>query len=59
MPRHDKVKINGANGQTGGKNTSSTFVLTAIISFGLFNVFRIPMGTAIASAFNLRPFIVS
>jgi hypothetical protein len=25
MPRHDKVKIKGANGQTGGKNSSSTF----------------------------------
>jgi hypothetical protein len=36
MPRHDdKVKINGANGQTGGKNG-----LTAFISFGLFNIFR-------------------
>jgi hypothetical protein len=40
MPRHDKVKINGAHGQTGGKNRSSTFVLTAFISFGLFNLFR-------------------
>jgi hypothetical protein len=38
MPRHDKVKINRANGQTEGKNRSSTFVLTAFISFGLFNV---------------------
>jgi hypothetical protein len=35
MPRHDKVKINGANGQTGGKHRSSTFVLSAFISFGL------------------------
>jgi hypothetical protein len=26
MLRHDKVKINGANGQTGGKNRSSIFV---------------------------------
>jgi hypothetical protein len=39
MPRHDKVKIKGANGQTGGKNSSSTSVLTAFISFGLFNIF--------------------
>jgi hypothetical protein len=39
MPRHDKVKINGVNGQTGGKNRSTTFVLTAFISFGLFNIF--------------------
>jgi hypothetical protein len=33
--------MDDANGQTGGKNRSSTFVLTAFISFGLFNVFRI------------------
>jgi len=33
--------MRGANGQTGGKNRSSTFVLTAFISFGLFNVFGI------------------
>jgi hypothetical protein len=39
MPWHEKVKINRANGQTGGKYRSSTFVLTAFISFGLFNVF--------------------
>ncbi len=39
MPRHDKLKINGANGQTEGKNRSSTFVLTAFISFGLFKIF--------------------
>jgi hypothetical protein len=39
MPRHDKVKINRANGQTGGKNLSTTFVLTAFISFDLFNIF--------------------
>jgi hypothetical protein len=32
--------MDGANGQTGGKNSSSTFVLTAFISFGLFNIFR-------------------
>jgi len=31
--------LDGANGQTGGKNSSSTFVLTAFISFGLFNIF--------------------
>ncbi len=30
--------MDGANGQTGGKNSSSTFVLTAFISFGLFNI---------------------
>jgi hypothetical protein len=40
MPKHDKVKIKGTNMQTGGKNRSSTFVLTAFISFGLFNIFR-------------------
>jgi hypothetical protein len=33
--------MDGANGQTGGKNRSSAFVLTAFISFGLFNVFHI------------------
>jgi hypothetical protein len=32
--------MDGANGQTGGKNRSSTFVLTTFISFGLFNIFR-------------------
>ncbi len=31
--------MDGANGQTGGKNSSSTFVLTAFISFVLFNMF--------------------
>jgi hypothetical protein len=36
MPRHENVKINGANGQTQVKNRSSTFVLTAFISFGFF-----------------------
>jgi hypothetical protein len=41
MPRHDKVKINRANGQTGGKIRSNTFVVTAFISFGMFNVFHI------------------
>jgi hypothetical protein len=40
MPRHDKVKINPANGQTGEKIRSSHFVLTALISFGLFNIFH-------------------
>ncbi len=39
MPRHNKVKINWANGQTGGKNRSSTFILIAFIFFGLFNIF--------------------
>jgi hypothetical protein len=28
--------MDGANGQTGGKNGSTTFVLTAFISFGTF-----------------------
>jgi hypothetical protein len=28
--------MDGANGQTGGKNRGSTFVLTAFISFGRF-----------------------
>jgi hypothetical protein len=41
MPRHDKVKINRANGQIGGKNRGITFVLTVLISFGLFNIFQI------------------
>jgi succinate-acetate transporter protein len=31
--------MDGANGQIGGKHHSNTFVLTAFISFGLFNVF--------------------
>ncbi len=31
--------MDGANGQTGGKNCSSTFVQTAFISFGLFDIF--------------------
>jgi hypothetical protein len=35
------VKINRANGQIGGKNCGITFVLTVLISFGLFNVFQI------------------
>jgi hypothetical protein len=46
MPRHDKVKINRANGQTGGKNRSCTFVLTAFISFGLFNIFPAEKGSS-------------
>jgi hypothetical protein len=33
--------MNGASGQTGGKNRTSTFVLIAFISFGLFNVFQL------------------
>jgi hypothetical protein len=33
--------MDGAHGQTGGKNRASTFVLTAFISFGLFNVFQL------------------
>jgi hypothetical protein len=33
--------MDGANGQTGGKNRGSTFVLTAFISFALFNVFQL------------------
>ncbi len=31
------------NGQTGGKNSRRTFVLTAFISFGLTNVLRLPV----------------
>jgi hypothetical protein len=31
--------MDAANGQTGGKNCKSTFVLAAFISFGLFNIF--------------------
>jgi hypothetical protein len=31
--------MDGANGQTGGKNGSSTFVLTSFIYSGLFNIF--------------------
>jgi hypothetical protein len=31
--------MDGANGQTEGKNRSSTFVLTAFVSFGRFNIF--------------------
>jgi hypothetical protein len=33
--------MDGASGQTGEKNRTSTFVLTAFISFGLFNVFQL------------------
>jgi succinate-acetate transporter protein len=32
--------MDGPNVQTGGKNRSNIFVLTAFISFGLFNVFH-------------------
>jgi hypothetical protein len=39
MPGRQLTKYGWANGQTGGKNRSSTFVLTAFISFGLFNIF--------------------
>jgi succinate-acetate transporter protein len=35
------VKINRANGQIGRKYRGSTFVLTVLISFGLFNIFQI------------------
>jgi hypothetical protein len=38
----------GANGQTGGKNSSCTLVLPGFISFGLFNVFG---GFALGSCF--------
>jgi hypothetical protein len=31
--------MDGADGQTGEKNSSSTFVLTAFISFALFKIF--------------------
>ncbi len=41
MPRHDKVKINWANGQIGGKNRGITFVLIVLISFGLFNISKL------------------
>jgi hypothetical protein len=41
------------NGQTGGKNCSSTFVLTAFISFDLFNVFHIMLkGGSCTSGFS-------
>jgi succinate-acetate transporter protein len=33
--------MDGASGQTGGKNRTNTFVLTAFISFGMFNVFQL------------------
>jgi hypothetical protein len=39
MDRHDKVKVNRANAQTGGKNRSTTSVLAAFSSSGLFNIF--------------------
>ncbi len=31
--------MDGANSQTGGKNSSGTFVPIAFISFGMFNIF--------------------
>jgi succinate-acetate transporter protein len=34
------MKINRENVQIGGKNSSSTFVFTVFISFGLFNIFH-------------------
>jgi hypothetical protein len=40
MPGCHKVKIKRAIGQTGGKDRSNTFVLTAFISIGLFNIFH-------------------
>jgi len=40
MPRHDKVKINGANGQTGGKNRSSTFVHSFSLACLIFFIFH-------------------
>ncbi len=40
--------MGAANGQTGGKNSSSTFILTAFISFGLFFVLD---GFGLASCF--------
>jgi succinate-acetate transporter protein len=39
--------MDGANGQTGGKNHSSTFVLTAFISFGLFNIFLVSISVVL------------
>jgi hypothetical protein len=41
MLRHDKVRINGANGQTGGKNPSSTFCLWPFIFQTLTLGFRL------------------
>jgi hypothetical protein len=41
MPRHDKVKINRANGQIGGKNRGITFLLTVLIYFGPFNISKL------------------
>jgi hypothetical protein len=53
MPRHDKVKINGANGQTGGKNRSGTFVLTTFISLRLFNIFQKPVSQVSSKSHEL------
>jgi len=43
MPGSHLRKYGWENGQTGGKNSRTTFVLTAFISFGLTNVFRLPV----------------
>jgi hypothetical protein len=40
MPGYPLRKYGWASGQNGGKNRTSTFVLTAFISFGLFNGFH-------------------
>jgi hypothetical protein len=40
--------MDGANGQTGGKNRSSTFVLTAFISFGLTHTISLAASSSVA-----------
>jgi hypothetical protein len=41
MPGYHLRKYGLGNGQTGGENCSSTFVLTAFISFGQFNIHNV------------------
>ncbi len=43
--------MDAANGQIGGKNCKSIFVLAAFISFGLFNIF--PQNVSHTSCFLL------
>jgi hypothetical protein len=43
MPGCHLRKHGWENGQTGGKNSRRTFVLNTFISFGLTNVFRLPV----------------
>ncbi len=50
--RHDKVKVNRVTGQTRGKHRSGTFVLTAFISFGLFNVFLLRASPPVLSMWD-------